>query len=249
LGLLAALQLLTVIPIRRNFTDRQLGWATAYFPVVGALIGLVLAGLNYVMGLVLPLSVVSVLLIVSLVVMTGALHLDGLIDTCDGLAAHRSPEERRQVMRDSRTGGFGVVGAVLVLLVKYVLLNNVPEDSMMLTLILMTTTSRWAMVYVIFANPYANPSGLGKSFKQATKWPQFLLATVITLALAGGLFRLAGLVIVGGAWILVTAVAAYLRWKLDGLTGDTYGATNEIAEVGVLTMVVLLSYNQWLWTT
>ena len=133
MGLLAALQLLTIIPIKRGFTDKQLKWATGYFPVVGAVIGLILAGLNYVLGLVLPPSVVNALLIVSLVAMTGAFHLDGLIDTCDGLAAHKSPEERRRVMRDSRTGGFGVVGAVLLLLVKYVFLDNVPQDSMMLT--------------------------------------------------------------------------------------------------------------------
>ena len=92
MGLLTALQLLTVIPIRRSFTDKQLRWTTGYFPLVGAVIGLVLAGLNYVLGLVLPPSVVYVLLIVSLVVMTGGLNLDGLIDTCVGLAAHRSPE-------------------------------------------------------------------------------------------------------------------------------------------------------------
>lgn len=249
MGLLAALQLLTVIPIKRGFTDRQLTWTTGYFPVVGAAIGLVLAGLNFVLGLVLPSSVVNVLLIVSLVVMTGALHLDGLIDTCDGLAAHRSPEERRQIMRDSRTGGFGVVGAMLLLLVKYVLLNNVPQDSMMLTLILMPTVSRWAMVYAIFTHPYAKPSGLGRSFKQATRWPQFLVTTIITLALAAGLFRLAGMVTVCGVWILITAAAAYLRLKLDGLTGDTYGAINEIAEASVLVTVVLLTHNQWLWIT
>ncbi len=249
MGLLAALQLLTVIPIKRGFTDKQLRWTTGYFPLVGAVIGLVLAGLNYVLGLVLPPSVVNVLLIVSLVVVTGALHLDGLIDTCDGLAAHRSPEERRQVMHDSRTGGFGVVGAVLLLLVKYVLLNNVPQDSMMMTLILMPAVSRWAVVYTIFAHPYANPSGLGKSFKQGTRWPQLLLATVIALAMAAGLFRLAGLVIVCGVLLLTVVIAAYLRWKLDGLTGDTYGAINEIAEAGVLAMLVLMSHNQWLWTT
>ena len=249
MGLLAALQLLTVIPIKRGFTDRQLRWTTGYFPVIGVVIGLVLAGLNYVLGLVLPPSVVNVLLIVSLVVMTGALHLDGLIDTCDGLAAHRSPEERRQIMHDSRTGAYGVVGAVLLLLVKYILLNNVPQDSMMLTLILMPAVSRWAVVYAIFAHPYANPSGLGRLFKQVTRWLQLLMATIIALAMAAGLFRLAGLVTVCGVWVLITAVAAYLRWKLDGLTGDTYGAINEIAEVGMLTMVVLLTYNQWLWIT
>jgi len=247
MGLLAALQLLTIIPIRRNFTCQEIGRATGYFPVVGIIIGLVLAGLNYGLSLILPSAVANILLIVSLVVITGALHLDGLVDTCDGLASHRSPEERRQVMRDSRAGGFGVIGVALLLLVKYILLGSLPQSAMMLTLILMPAVSRWAMVYAIFTQPYANPSGLGKVFKQEARWPQLLLATLIVFALAVGLFKLAGLVVMFAIWVLVMVMATYLKRKLGGLTGDTYGAINEIAESGVLLMVVLLAYNSWPW--
>lgn len=247
MGLFAALQFLTIIPVKRRFSPEEIGRSTGYFPVVGIFIGLVLAGLNYLLSLFLPPAVVNILLIVSLVVLSGALHLDGLVDTCDGLASHKTPEERWQVMHDSRAGGFGIVGVVLLLLVKYISLNSVPQGLMMTTLILLPVVSRWAMVYAVFAYPYARPSGLGKMFKQGTGWPQLAMATLITLAVAAALFQLAGLVIMLAIWVIVVAAAAYLKRKFAGLTGDTYGAINEAAEVCVLILVILLAHNQWLW--
>lgn len=247
MGLFAALQFLTIIPVKRRFSPEEIGRSTGYFPVVGIFIGLVLAGLNYLLSLFLPPAVVNILLVVSLVVLSGALHLDGLVDTCDGLASHKTPEERWQVMHDSRAGGFGIVGVVLLLLVKYISLNSVPQGLMMTTLILLPVVSRWAMVYAVFAYPYARPSGLGKVFKQGTGWPQLAIATLITLAMAAALFQLAGLVIMLAIWVIVVAAATYLKRKFAGLTGDTYGAINEAAEVCVLILVILLAHNQWLW--
>jgi len=222
--------------------------------VVGIIIGLILAGLNWLLSLFLPSMVVNALLVVGLVVVTGALHLDGFIDTCDGLGGHKTPEARWQVMSDSRVGGFGIVGAILLLLVKYVSLNSVPQTLLMATLVIMPVVSRWAMVYAIFAYPYAKPAGLGRVLKQETGWPRFTLATIITLAVAIGsawwagatYFYLVGLVIMVGIWVIVMAMAAYLKGKFSGLTGDTYGAINEVAEVGVLILVLLLAHNQWL---
>ena len=253
---LAALRFLTIIPSpwRREASPEELGRSLVYFPVVGIIIGLILAGLSWVLGLILPLAVVNVLLIVCLAVISGALHLDGFVDTCDGIAGHKTVETRWQVMRDSRAGGFGIAGVCLLLLVKYISLNNVPEPLLMATLILMPVISRWAMVYALFAYPYARPSGLGKVFKQEANWQRFVIATIITLAVAMGLTHwpsiaysyLAGLVIMWGTWVIVTAVAVYLKRKFAGLTGDTYGAINEVAEVCVLILVCLLAHNQWL---
>ncbi len=244
--LLAALQFLTVIPVKRSFSAEQIGRSTSYFPVVGIIIGLILAVLNYLLGLVLPASVVNVLLVASMVLLSGALHLDGLVDTCDGIAGRRTPEERWQVMHDSRAGGFGVIGAALFLLVKFVSLNSLPQSLTMFTLVVAPVISRWTMVYAIFAYPYARPSGLGKAFKQATGGWQFTMATLITVALAAGLFKLAGLVILFIVWLFVLAAAFYLKRKFAGLTGDTYGAVNELAESGVFIMVSLLAYKHWL---
>jgi adenosylcobinamide-GDP ribazoletransferase len=125
---------------------------------------------------------------------------------------------------------------------------------MMTTLVIMPVVSRWAMVYTVFAYPYARPTGLGKAFKEGATWQRFAIATVIALAVATGLARLAGtgwaylagLAIMLGTWVIVIALAAYLKRKFSGLTGDTYGAINEVAEVCVLILVCLLAHNQWL---
>jgi len=257
LRLLDAISFLTIIPLprRREVSPEEVGRSTGYFPVVGVIIGLILAGLNWLFGLFLPSAVANGLLIVSLVVISGALHLDGFVDTCDGIAGHKSVEDRWRVMHDSRAGAFGIVGVVLLLLVKYVSLNSVPESLLMATLVLMPVVSRWAMVYTVFAYPYARPEGLGKVFKQGASWQRFTIATVITLAVTLGVarwadigyFYLAGLAIMLGVWVIVVAVAAYLKRKFAGLTGDTYGAINEVAEVGVLVLVCLLAHNHWLW--
>ena len=252
---LTALRFLTVIrvPYRREVAPEEVGRSIGYFPVVGLIIGLILAALNWLLGLLLPSAVVNGLLIVSLTVITGALHLDGFADTCDGIAGNKTVADRWQVMHDSRTGAFGIVGVVLLLLVKYVSLNSVPESLMIAALLLMPVVSRWAMVYAVFAYPYARPEGLGKVFKQRTSWQNFTAATMVTLAIAIGLarlanlayFYLAGLSIILVVWMVVMAVATYLQRKFSGLTGDTYGAINEVAEVGVLILVCLLAHSGW----
>jgi len=242
---LAALQFLTSIPVsfKRELSPAQLGRATAWFPLVGLIIGVILALLNWLLSYVLPSAVVSALLIAALVILTGAMHLDGLADTCDGLAGHRPVEERWRIMRDSRTGAFGVVGVVLLLLVKYVALNNIPADVMLPALLFMPVVSRWAMVYAIFAFRYARPEGLGKAYKEATRWPQFTIATVITFAIAAALFPLfsfTGLILIFGIWIITTLFAFYFKHKFAGLTGDTYGAINEVAETTALIFIIIV---------
>jgi adenosylcobinamide-GDP ribazoletransferase len=229
--------------LKRELSPAQLGRATAYFPLVGLIIGGILAGLNWLLNLILPAAVVNVLLIVALVIVTGALHLDGLADTCDGIAGHKPVEERWKVMRDSRTGAFGVVGVALVLLVKYVALNNVPPASMTAVLLFMPVVSRWAMAYAIFAFRYARPEGLGTAYKNATRWPQFTAATVLTLAIAAALyplFSVTGFLLIFGVWIIATALTFYFRYKFAGLTGDTYGAINEVSEVMALIFVIVI---------
>ncbi len=252
---LAALRFLTIIPLPqwRETSPEEVGRSIVYFPVVGVIIGLILAGLNWLLGLFLPSTMVNGLLIVSVVVISGALHLDGFVDTCDGIAGHKTVEARWQVMHDSRAGAFGIVGAFLLLLVKYVSLSSVPETWLIATLVLMPVVSRWAMVYAVFAYPYARPEGLGRAFKQGASWQRFTLATIITVAAAIGLarlanvtyFYLAGLVIMIGIWVITITMASYFKRKFSGLTGDTYGAINEVAEVGVLILVSLLAYNRW----
>ena len=236
---LAALHFLTIlaIPWRRDAQETQIGRGAGYFPVVGIIIGLILAGLNWLLSLGLPPAIVNVLLLVILVVLTGGLHLDGLADTCDGLGGYKAVEERRRIMRDSRVGGFGVIGIALILLVKYVSLNSIPGTLITASLVLMPVAGRWAMTYAIFTYPYARPSGLGKAFKEGTGWLGLILATVVTLAVATFAMKLVGLAILAIVLIATIVLAAYFKKTFNGLTGDNYGAINETSEVSVLILV------------
>jgi adenosylcobinamide-GDP ribazoletransferase len=233
------------VPLKRELSAEQLGKATAYFPLVGLVLGGILAGLNWVFNLFLPAGVVDILLIIALVALTGAMHLDGFADTCDGMAGHKPVEERWKVMHDSRTGAFGVVGIALLLITKYVVLTNIPASLMTATLLFVPVASRWAMVYAIFAFKYARPQGLGLAYKNATHAPQFIIATILTLAVAAALYPLfawAGFVVLGGIWITATVLGFYFRYKFTGQTGDTYGATNEVCEaLGMIFVVTIFT--------
>src|SRR5512137_1301144 len=160
--MLVALQFLTVAPLpARLFTPLEMGRAVGYFPMVGALLGCVLALLDRGLNAVWPASVASALVLAAWVGLTGALHLDGFLDTCDGLLGGHSPEERLRIMRDERVGAFAVTGGVLLLLVKYAALAALPGRAP--ALILAPTLGRWGMALAIAAFPYARPEGLGRA--------------------------------------------------------------------------------------
>jgi adenosylcobinamide-GDP ribazoletransferase len=156
-------------------------------------------------------------------------------------------------MRDSRAGAFGLVGVVLLLLVKYITLNSVPGNLMTAALLLMPVISRWAMVYVIVAYHYAMQEGLGIAFKQSAGWWHLVIATALALAFIllsswfGGIayYFLVGPLIMLAIWVIIVLVALYFKRKFSGLTGDTYGAINEIAEAGVLILVSMFAHNGW----
>jgi adenosylcobinamide-GDP ribazoletransferase len=252
--MLAALQFLTVAPIprRREVSAEEVGASLGYFPLVGLLLGAILAGIDWLLSLILPTSIVNAVIIIALLLLTGALHIDGFIDTCDALFGRRTPQERWQIMTDSRVGGFGVVGAFCLLLLLYVSLGAVPESYKMMALILMPALSRWSMVYAIFAFPYAKPAGLGKAFKEQANWRKLVLATSLVLASTLGLLIIkgrvlifAGLALIFVVWLVAAALGLFLQRRFAGLTGDSYGAINEVTQVVVLMFFCLIPQWQW----
>jgi adenosylcobinamide-GDP ribazoletransferase len=245
LSFLAALQFLTLLPIKHSFSAREMGRSTVYFPLVGLLIGLLLAGICLLVDRILPGSVVNIILLACLAAASGGLHLDGLADTFDGMAGHRTTERRLEIMKDSRIGGFGAIGLALFLIMEYVLLNSLDGNTRLFALILAPTLSRWAMVNAIFAYPYVRAEGLGKVYKEAVGGWQMLGATLIAIAASMLLFRLAGVIIIAAVWVIGNLMAAFFKSRLKGLTGDTYGAINEIVTAGVFLVVILLIHNHW----
>jgi adenosylcobinamide-GDP ribazoletransferase len=247
--LLAAFSFLTVLPFpgRAEVRPHDIGAGLAWFPLVGLFIGAVLYSLNLGLSLVLPVALVNALLLVVMLILTGGLHIDGFMDTCDGIFCGKTPQERWQVMSDSRVGAFGVVGAVLLLLTFYAGLGSLGAAEKGLALLLIPMVGRWAMVFSLFAFPAAKRDGLGRFFQTQATGRRLAIATVITLAAAGGLLAFRGpVVLLSGSglilavWGVTWALGKLFVRRFAGLTGDSYGAVNEISQIIVLLFFVLL---------
>jgi len=237
-----AWQFLTIIPFprRREYGAEDLGKSISFFPVVGLFLGLVLFGLDYLLGLFLPSILTNVLLVIVLVILTGALHLDGFIDTCDGLSVKSSISDKLKVISDSRVGGFGVVGGCCLILAKFASLVALPQELRASALILMPMMSRWGMVYAISFFPLAKKEGMGWAIKQKANWKGMVVATVFSLIVALVLLKWWGAVLMAVLGLILFGFAKYLCSRFGGLTGDAYGAINEFAEVVVLILMLLI---------
>lgn len=244
MGFFTALKFLTIFPLpkRLDKATEDFGKSLPYFPLVGLVLGTILFGLNYGLSFILPSSVVSVLIIIALVIMTGAHHLDGLMDSFDGVVIGKSRERRLEIMSDSRVGAFGIIAAILLLLLKYASLISLPEVMMMPSLLLMPTLSRWIMVSAIFTFPYARSAGMGLAFKQGASWPRFAIATATAVAASVLLLSWWGAVLMAALWLITFGIASYFNSTLGGLTGDVYGALNELSEALVLILIIIMAW-------
>ena len=241
-----ALQFLTAVPLPLAVPagPRELGRALGLFPLVGALLGLLLAALDATLLRVLPAGVTSALVLVAGTLLTGGLHLDGLMDTSDGVFGGRTRERRLEIMRDSRVGSYGVLAGALQLLVKYVALVSLPQGWRGAALVASLTCGRWAMVAAMRAFPYARADGLGRTFKDGVRMGDVGLATVLAVGLCWFVLRAQGAALTELAALLLWAITGslvagwWLTQRVGGLTGDCYGAVNELIEAGALVLLV-----------
>ena len=242
---LVAVQFLTVLPLSKSKpTAADIGASQAYFPLVGLLLGLALAGVDAALGRLWPPALANALLLAFLVLATGALHFEGFLDTCDGLFGGHDRERRLEIMRDGRVGAYAVAGGATLVLVKWAALLALAEPARLPTLIIFPVLSRWAMALAIRAFPYAREQGLGAAFRAGATTRRTAIAAAIALAGAvvaagwGGTVLFA--VATGAAWL----VGSFAVGRLDGLTGDVYGAICELAEVAML-LVATAASGSW----
>lgn len=233
--LIAALQFLTICPgvARVACSERDIGRSTAWFAVVGLLIGAVVAALDRGAMMVFPPLLSSVIAVVVLAAASGGLHTDGLADTADGFLSSRPRERVLEIMRDSRTGAMGVLAIGCMLLLKTTALAAVPGDWRWPVLVLMPLAGRCSMVLQLHGLPYARTGGLCSVFVAHRQRMDVALAVVVPVAVG---WFLAGAVGVGAVAVAFLAVGGLARWsrnKIGGFTGDTLGAGCEVAELAV----------------
>jgi adenosylcobinamide-GDP ribazoletransferase len=235
-GLAAAVVFLTVapLPLRGASGSR---WASAWFPVVGALVGAVAGGVRYGFDDLLGSVPATVLATIALMVVTGALHQDGLADCADGIGARGDRARRLAVMREPQVGVFGVLAVLLWLLLLVSAVASLDRDDALRVLVLASALGRWGALFHAVTTAPARSDGLGADFKVART--QLVLASAAATAAAFALEAPARAVTALAAAALVAlAVSAWSRQAIGGRTGDTLGASVALVEV-IVCLVVL----------
>ena len=234
-GLILAFQFLTRLPVPRidDVEPQELARTAVWFPVVGLVIGVVLAQAVLLGGVITP-WIAALLGLVGWVWITGALHLDGLADVADALgAAHASPERFREVLADPHVGSFGVIAIVLQLIAKLVLLAQIPTAVLVPALLLLPAWARWGpMVWSLAVPPLSE--GLGAQFRTGQDWRP---AAIYAAGLAVASLWLAPMLL--AALAIVPLIALYWRRRLGGMTGDCHGASVEVTETLLLALLAV----------
>lgn len=234
-----ALQFLTIIPLPFSVRcDKEdLGRSTALFPVAGVTIGALLAGLNWLFAPWLARPLCDALLITALAAVTGGLHLDGLADVCDGLAARGGRERFLAVMKDSQVGAVGAVGLVLGLLLKWQALVAVPDEFKWQALLLFPALARFGQVLTLTGARHARQDGLGAAFVQGAGTVPLAVALATAAGAAVWLLGVNGLIPLAAVCLLTITGRLFFQRRLGGLTGDTVGCISELNEI--LMLIVL----------
>ncbi len=228
---LVALSFLTVLPSRAPAAPAAaFPRAVAFFPLVGAGLGLVVAAFDQLARTVLAAPVVVALDLGLLAVLSGGLHLDGLADASDGLLpAAMSSEERLSLMRSGTVGAFGVVAVALALLTEFAALAGLDPALRGPALVASVALSRWSMSVALWAWPYARPSGLGRVFKDGLGAVDATVATVAVLLVAVAALGSAATASLLAALLVTLVVGALALRRIAGVTGDVCGAIGELS--------------------
>jgi adenosylcobinamide-GDP ribazoletransferase len=245
---LIAFQFLTIVPLPLSVRceEEDLGRSMSFFPVVGLVLGAGLSGSDFLLAPLLPRGVTDLILITILTVVTGALHLDGLSDVCDGLAARGSRERFLEIMKDSRVGAVGAVALVLGLGLKYQALLAVPLQYKRGVLLFFPMAARFAQVQMTVGSKRARANGLGSAFVGGAGLLQLAVAFVLTVSSGYLLLGLNAAACLLFLVLLTWGIRSWSHRKLGGITGDVIGCASELNEIFCLLFLLVLFGHGWL---
>ncbi|TYQ16416.1 UNVERIFIED_CONTAM: cobalamin-5'-phosphate synthase [Acetivibrio alkalicellulosi] len=241
--LVLMVQFLTTIPINININckEEDYGKGLVFAPVVGLLIGSMLMGLFYIVNTFFSFQISVVFMLITYIVLSGGLHLDGLADTFDGIFSNRPKERILDIMRDSRIGTNGVLAIVCIMLLNFALLNSLERFFILRALLLFPVAGRMASLVGAGTSKYAREGeGLGKSFIDFCGIKEVLAGFIITM----GIFYIAlgtkGLILTFPTIMFPYFFIRVFTRKIGGATGDILGAICELNQTVFIISVVLL---------
>ncbi|AWB29552.1 adenosylcobinamide-GDP ribazoletransferase [Clostridium botulinum] len=240
---LLMIQFFTRIPVNKDLQCEKVNFRRGAFflPVVASIIG----GIEFLVYLglknFLPPNVIIVLLLLFTAMITGSLHMDGLADTCDGFFSLRDKERIIEIMKDSRMGAFGTIAMIINLLLKYQLLYSLVLKDCSIAIILAPVIGRISILFLCLSKRTAKKNGSGNIFIGNMSKPIIFLITIIALAMNTYFLGLK-ITIISFIAVLIITYLFYLLClnKINGLTGDTLGACNELGEITFLLILLMM---------
>jgi len=236
---LAALALLTRVPVRRPFAKSDVAAASIFFPIVGAIVGgLQAAVVQLLAPITTPLLAAAVSLGVATLV-TGGLHVDGLADVADGFGGGHSRVDALRIMRDPRIGSYGAAALIVVLLIRATAISALVErNAFRAALLLAPLLGRWTVVAIAAALPYARTDGGTGAIVDRIEPRHLLGATGVAAALSYVVARRMAVAGWTAALIAAALCGAASRRRIGGYTGDVLGAASELTETAALVAAV-----------
>lgn len=244
------------VPQQVDFDEQELNEASKYFPLIGIIVGFIGACAYLLSAAFLPLSIAVLFSMLATIYVTGAFHEDGLADSADGMGGGWNREQILTIMKDSRLGTYGAIALFLALFAKFQLLNSLNSEWIPIALMVGHAISRLAAVWVMATLNYAKQSGKAKPLATEISGYSLLIANVF--GLMPMMFVIILLVINHypiveiAIFILMTGLPMMLSWVwwqtkvkrwLEGYTGDTLGAMQQITELAFYFGLVLWSVN------
>ncbi len=236
-----AVRFLTIFPLGKSveYTGKDLARSMSFYPVVGTFIGGVSLGCFYMASQFVAPVQATVFAFIFGIIVTGALHLDGFADTCDGFYAGKTKKEILEIMKDSHIGTMAVVGLFCLLILKLSLLLSLLSRGVLTQALLLTPAlGRWVMVVATSLYPYArSQEGTAKPFIEEISWKEVTVASLFLFILAYFQMRQSGILVVLSVLIVGIFILRWMSKKVDGITGDILGALNEVSEVACLILM------------
>jgi adenosylcobinamide-GDP ribazoletransferase len=230
-----AVQFLTRIPVGNvPYDPDALSRALLWFPLVGALVGVAASGVHWFAAKELSPMLSALVTLVFLVLLTGAFHEDGLADTADGLGGGWSRERSLEIMRDSRIGSYGTIALVLSLLMRWLLLSSLQPAAFFRTVLVAHVLCRWTTLPLsYFLKPARGQDGQSARVAQRVSVATLLFGTLFAVSISAFAWRWQMWLSVFIAMAITLIGGAYFYKRIGGITGDCFGAVNQIVEIAV----------------
>ncbi|MTK12559.1 MAG: adenosylcobinamide-GDP ribazoletransferase [Clostridiaceae bacterium] len=239
---LLMIQFLTRIPVNVSLPCEKDNFrkASIFFPVIGLVVGGIQWVVYKLLVNIIPIDAVIIIILIVGVIVTGAIHIDGLGDTCDGFFAFKGSDRIIEIMKDSRIGTYACIAMVMDLLLKYTLFSFiVPKFSV--AIIAAPMISRCSVLFLGFKGKTAKSTGTGNFFIGNVGIAQFIIGLVITLGVLALLMTPRYIVILLIAALILSFIFnLFCEKRIGGLTGDTLGANNELVELLTLILISII---------